>query len=465
MAQGRKLSVENLLAQATCAVLIDSKVAGTAWLFSREGHLLTAGHVLGPQKPLTQVEVHFPEDAPRLAYRVQHVYAYESGIDFAILKLTEPPVDRFPLPIALPELVEGRLIALGYGKSLVDRSSGTGIFAGFFDPQNSSANRLFKLESTQLGEPGYSGCAIFSKESGAVVAIQIEATHAKTGAERDTVLAMPLYRVAYLWPALTHYVQRTTRESDLKSDEQNVQRMDSTMSNSGISFRARDVNVSGGNFILGQENSITNIDLGTYDSPNDNIGQNYSSLSLSPNLYKHLQETLLTCGPFDDDAELRAVFIDSRINAWRNAVPQVNSPIKRVRAVIDLLHNQYSSDPYSIIRENALVLFLRVLSDQVSVRNVCHRDLLKLAEELDVVKTLNPQLQSVFQDKSPVIEDERQDSPRRQLATHRKNLNRLEEQLAKYGQMDAPLRLLSQIEDEQTEIRRLERLLNGSSEE
>jgi len=43
-----KLSVDELLAQATGAVLIEGEIAGTAWQASQEGHLLTAGHVSIP---------------------------------------------------------------------------------------------------------------------------------------------------------------------------------------------------------------------------------------------------------------------------------------------------------------------------------------------------------------------------------------------------------------------------------
>jgi hypothetical protein len=74
-----------------------------------------------------------------------------------------------------------------------------GEFVGPFDPQNSSGYRLFKLSSKELGQGGYSGAAVVSDELQAVVAIQIEATIAKTGAERDTILAMPLYRIAQSW--------------------------------------------------------------------------------------------------------------------------------------------------------------------------------------------------------------------------------------------------------------------------
>ena len=45
------------LARATCSVLVDGDIAGTAWLVSREGHLITAGHVLGTDEPLSQVAI------------------------------------------------------------------------------------------------------------------------------------------------------------------------------------------------------------------------------------------------------------------------------------------------------------------------------------------------------------------------------------------------------------------------
>jgi hypothetical protein len=63
----------------------------------------------------------------------------------------------------------------------------------------------------------------------------------------------------------------------------------------------------------------------------------------------------------------------------------------------------------------------------------------------------------------PITDDgDREISLRRQLAFHRKNLNRLEVQLAKYTQMDAPPHLFNRIDDERAEIRRLETLLSES---
>ena len=45
---------DELLTQATCAVLIKNQIVGTAWLVSDEGHLLTAGHVLGTEEAATE---------------------------------------------------------------------------------------------------------------------------------------------------------------------------------------------------------------------------------------------------------------------------------------------------------------------------------------------------------------------------------------------------------------------------
>lgn len=196
------LSPDDLLAQATCAVLVDGKIKGTAWLVSNEGHLLTAGHLLGKTIPLNQVEVQFEEDIPRKVHKIQWGFQQDMGDDFAILKLTNPLVSRHPLPISLAKEINGTFKLRGYGITLKDQSGGTGIFLGPFDPQNSPGNRLFQLRSPELGEGGYSGAAVFSNDLQAVVAVQIEATTAKSGAGRDTILAMPLYRIAQRWELL-----------------------------------------------------------------------------------------------------------------------------------------------------------------------------------------------------------------------------------------------------------------------
>jgi MoaA/NifB/PqqE/SkfB family radical SAM enzyme len=202
MTDGQSSLTDELLRQATCAVLIDGQVKGTAWLLNHEGLLLTAGHVLGETNPPDKVQVRFPEDLPRDAYKVVWFYQREAGVDFAVLKAAEAPKDRQPLPISLEREPAGQFSLRGYGRSLQDQSCGTGEIIGSFDPQNQSALRLIRLRSPELGEPGYSGGAVFLEGARAAVGVQIEAAIAKTGPGRDTVLAMPLYRIAQIWEPL-----------------------------------------------------------------------------------------------------------------------------------------------------------------------------------------------------------------------------------------------------------------------
>lgn len=196
------LSPDELLAQATCAVWREGQVVGTAWLVSNEGELLTAGHLLEEESPVDEVTVRFAGDVPRVAHKIDCFFEQERGIDCAVLKLARPPAQRVPLPISLARSVSGRFRLLGYGTTLDARSTGIGEFVGFHDPEDKPANRLFRLRSAELGVEGYSGGAVFSDALQAVVGIQVSATRARMGAGRDSVLAMPLYRVAQYWEPL-----------------------------------------------------------------------------------------------------------------------------------------------------------------------------------------------------------------------------------------------------------------------
>ena len=190
------ISTEDLLSQATASVSFDGQIKGTAWLISHDGYLLTAGHILdGPHERIT---VQFAGDIPRRVRDIECEHDSETGVDYAILQLQNPLHDRIPLPITLAKAVKGEFVMLGFGETLVSRGTARGRFIGFLEPQNVSSNRLFKLDSKQAGEQGYSGSAVFSEEAEAVVAFQIEATKRSSGAERDTILAMPLYRIPRL---------------------------------------------------------------------------------------------------------------------------------------------------------------------------------------------------------------------------------------------------------------------------
>ncbi len=199
------MTATDLLRHGTCAVLREGRPIGTAWLVSREGHLLTAGHVVDSNRSDETVTIRFPEDIPRTAYVTIRGYDPTMGIDFAVLKLERPIEESRPLPITLSREVTGKFRVHGYGTTLVDQSVGRGDFISPFDPQDVTGFRLFQLRSPELGEHGFSGGAVFSEDLQAVVGVQIEATTQNTGAGRDTLLAMPLYRIAHLWNQLERF--------------------------------------------------------------------------------------------------------------------------------------------------------------------------------------------------------------------------------------------------------------------
>lgn len=199
------LSTDKLLAQATCAVLIDGEIAGTAWLLSNEGHLLTAGHVLGTDDALSEVQIKFADHIPQKAFLLYHCFVRKNAIDFAILQMANLPKECHPLPISLARSVTGTFRLHGYGVSLQARTAGDGQFVG---SHGSESDFLFRLRSKELAEEGFSGGAVYSDDLKAVVAMQIEAGRSRIGPTSETVLAMPLYRIAQLWQPLNKLVLR-----------------------------------------------------------------------------------------------------------------------------------------------------------------------------------------------------------------------------------------------------------------
>jgi CheY-like chemotaxis protein len=86
---------------------------------------------------------------------------------------------------------------------------------------------------------------------------------------------------------------------------------------------------------------------------------------------------LLQCGPFKSDAQLKAVFVDSRIQPWQNQLPDANDESDRVSMTINYLYNKKNKSG-----EDALLLFLAVLCDRVSPETECHQLLAELIDEL-----------------------------------------------------------------------------------
>jgi formylglycine-generating enzyme required for sulfatase activity len=111
----------------------------------------------------------------------------------------------------------------------------------------------------------------------------------------------------------------------------------------------------------------------------------YQPRGIPPKLYRRLQQVLLRCGPFESDAELRALFVEARLQPWRDHVPEAANRQFRVMATISLLADAYNADDV-----NALDLFLQVVRDWAPEGTACHRDLVTLVRDLRGVAQLRP---------------------------------------------------------------------------
>lgn len=100
--------------------------------------------------------------------------------------------------------------------------------------------------------------------------------------------------------------------------------------------------------------------------------------ALSPDLLKQLRRVLTRCGPFEEERELRALFVDERLALWQEDLPHANSPGARVDLLVEYLYDKYHRDH----AENGLVLFLAVLQDSLSEADACHEEVERLGRRL-----------------------------------------------------------------------------------
>lgn len=109
------------------------------------------------------------------------------------------------------------------------------------------------------------------------------------------------------------------------------------------------------------------------------ISTAHTPSSLPPNLYNRLRHAFAISSHFTNDANLQTLFVDSRLNPWRDLISD-NSPNRaaRVTALIETLH-----DKVNTVDENALVLFLHVLADNTDPADALHLLLLTLAADLE----------------------------------------------------------------------------------
>ena len=122
--------------------------------------------------------------------------------------------------------------------------------------------------------------------------------------------------------------------------------------------------------------SNTDAEILSEDRHMQNLGE--ESSGVPSNLYGRLRAVLLDCGPFNTDRELSEIFVDDRLNTWKDRLPEADSRNGRVASVIKFLYYKYND-----VEENALVLLLHVLSEITDPGDACHQHLADLACELE----------------------------------------------------------------------------------
>lgn len=94
------------------------------------------------------------------------------------------------------------------------------------------------------------------------------------------------------------------------------------------------------------------------------------STGLPSVLHNRLVNVLKRSPQFNSNANLRAIFIDSRIHPWVDNLPEADTLTNRVRVTISCLYDQYGANG-----ENALALLLQVLVDNTHSAIALHHDL------------------------------------------------------------------------------------------
>ena len=209
-----------LLSEATCAVIDQEGIKGTAWLFSDSGYLLTAGHVISKMRSKKKQKVQFLSEEPQDVDVIKWVYKPDVYLDFAILRLLTP-VRRRPVPISLAYSLTNRaqIASYGYGETLQSLSPGIGTYVGVYTPTAERDYRLFTIESGQLNDVGYSGAPLYATEIKAVVALQISGVDLNIGAHSSSIFGLPLYRVAQEFPDLFHYSHKDPIDENRSFEE------------------------------------------------------------------------------------------------------------------------------------------------------------------------------------------------------------------------------------------------------
>ncbi|MCA9941818.1 MAG: hypothetical protein KC418_24435, partial [Anaerolineales bacterium] len=83
---------------------------------------------------------------------------------------------------------------------------------------------------------------------------------------------------------------------------------------------------------------------------------------------------------------MKALFVDERLQPWRDQLPTAENPLQRVERVVSFL----SRRQHHQTRENALVSLLQVLSERADSQDACAKRLADLAQALTQNRRRNP---------------------------------------------------------------------------
>ncbi|NJN53926.1 MAG: hypothetical protein HC804_03715 [Anaerolineae bacterium] len=109
---------------------------------------------------------------------------------------------------------------------------------------------------------------------------------------------------------------------------------------------------------------------------------------LTPNQLNRLTELLMNCAPFRNELQLRAMFIDPRLRPWQHLIPASSENFyDLIKRIIALLVSKRNRDS-----ENALILFLDVLADNIDEGDYCHEQILTLASDLRPILNIKPDI-------------------------------------------------------------------------
>lgn len=211
-------AVSDWMQQSSCKVIVKGQhTEGSGFLCSGYGHIITAGHLfleskhdILNEKNCEDAMVYFVGFEPVKASILIAQRDDKQGVDFAVLKMEKIFQELRPFSLDLLPEIGQEIKIYGFGTNFNQTST---VAYGRYEGEAISINGglgLLKLNAQNAIQHGYSGSAVVSTKSGAVVGIQTEASTIIHGADNSTVFAMPIKRVLELFPTLYNFVAFTS---------------------------------------------------------------------------------------------------------------------------------------------------------------------------------------------------------------------------------------------------------------